>query len=499
MKRTQGDLKDRRKKNTPIQDSIFPEFQAKQFEPLSIIRQNARWIMGFFLVVSDTVSILVSFSLAITFRSILIGEISAALYWNLILFVFMFIFFYAWFGLYPGVGLGPVDEIKKLLKATSAGFLILTAYTFFEQTSTTYSRFILGSAWLISLVLVQLDRWILRIMGRELGFWGEPVVIIGNGPIGQKIANYLNNNLRLGMRPYMMLGGNNPINKVTIQSINKSKIATVILVIPEMSEKLQHEFIYQQRYGHYRRRGEKGITRLILISSLSWVGSLGITVHDLDGMMGLEIRQNLLQRRNQILKRISDLSLTIFLSIISLPFMLFIAGWVSLDSPGGVFYKQKRVGQEGKIFEMWKFRTMYKDSEQILDKYLEENPSMREEWLKNQKIRNDPRITNIGRILRKLSLDELPQFINILKGEMSLVGPRPFFSDQQKIYGTSLNLYKRVRPGITGMWQVRGRNRLSFRERVRLDEYYIRNWSIWLDIYIALRTIWVVINQHGAY
>jgi lipopolysaccharide/colanic/teichoic acid biosynthesis glycosyltransferase len=131
--------------------------------------------------------------------------------------------------------------------------------------------------------------------------------------------------------------------------------------------------------------------------------------------------------------------------------------------------------------------------------YLSENPEMKKEWDEKQKIKNDPRITRVGKFLRKLSLDEVPQIINVIRGEMSIVGPRPFFLKQQKKYGSTVNLYHRVLPGITGMWQVLGRNRLSFRERVRLDEYYIRNWSLWLDIYIILRTAWVVIRQDGAY
>ncbi len=492
-------IMDRRNNHRHIQKSLFSEFQPEAIKPLSAFKQNARWVMETCLVVSDIFSIFLSFILAILLRGFLFNGAELTLFPSLITFVLVYILIYALYGLYPGVGLSPVDEIRKLLTATNFSFLVLLAFTFFIQTSIKYSRFVLASAWLLSIVLVQLDRWFIRIVGMNLGFWGEPVAIIGNGPMGRQIVKFLNNNMRLGMRPYLLLNGNGSFDVATIGSINKSKISTAILVIPEMSEKLQRTFIYEQRFGYHRRKGERNIPRLILISSPSWIGSLGIIAHDLDGMIGLEVRQNLLQKGNQTFKRFIDVLMAIVFGITSSPFLLVIMVCILLDSPGGIFYKQKRVGHEGEIFEMWKFRTMFANSESVLEKFLEENPEKKKEWDEKQKIKNDPRITRVGKFIRKLSLDEVPQFVNVLKGEMSFVGPRPFFLEQKRKYGSSVNLYNRVLPGITGMWQVLGRNRLSFKERVRLDEYYIRNWSLWLDIYIIIRTFWVVLRQHGAY
>ena len=492
-------IMDRRNNHRHTQKSLFSEFQPEAIKPLSILQQNARWVMGTCLVVSDIFSIFLSFGLAILLRRFLFDDAVLTLFPSLISFACVYVLIYAWQGMYPGVGLSPVDEIKKLFTATNYSFLVILAFTFISQRTITNSRFVLASAWFLSIALVQLDRWLIRIVGRNLGFWGEPVAVIGNGPMGRKIVKYLNNNIRLGMRPYLMLDGNASYDTAAIASINKSKISTAILVTPEMSEKLQRTFIYEQRFGYHRRKDEKNIPRLILISSLSWVGSLGIIAHDLDGLIGLEVRQNLLRKGDQIFKRLIDLMLSIIFGIISFPFLLIIMVCILIDSPGGVFYKQKRVGHGGKIFEMWKFRTMFADSENVLEKFLAKNPEIKKEWDEKQKIKNDPRITRVGEFLRKSSLDEIAQFINVLKGEMSFVGPRPFFPEQKKKYGSTVNLYNRVLPGITGMWQVLGRNRLSFKERVRLDEYYIRNWSIWLDIYIIMRTIWVVFKQDGAY
>ena len=492
-------IMDRRNNHKHIQKSLFSEFQPEAIKPLSVFKQNARWVMGTCLVVSDIFSIFASYILAILLRRFLYNGAMFSLSPTLITFVFVYILIYALYGLYPGVGLSPVDEIKKLLTATNFSFLVLLAVTYFSQTSITYSRFVLASAWLLSIVLVQLDRWFIRIIGRNLGFWGEPVAVIGNGPIGYQIVEYLNNNIRLGMRPYLMLDGNSSFNTTTIGSINTSRISTAILVIPEMSEELQRSFIYEQRHGYHRRKGEKNIPRLILISSLSWVGSLGVSTHDLGGILGLEVRQNLLNNWAKIIKRLMDILLIIIFGVLISPFLPLIFALILLDSPGGIFYQQERIGQQGKTFKILKFRTMVSNADQVLKDYLEKYPELRAEWESSQKMKLDPRITKVGKFLRKWSLDELPQLWNILKGEMSLVGPRPIVTNEIKHYKDVYKLYKQVNPGLTGIWQISGRTDTGYKQRINFDEYYIRNWSIWLDIYILIRTIYVVLTKKGAY
>jgi lipopolysaccharide/colanic/teichoic acid biosynthesis glycosyltransferase len=164
-----------------------------------------------------------------------------------------------------------------------------------------------------------------------------------------------------------------------------------------------------------------------------------------------------------------------------------------------VFFGHDRIGQSGKKFTLWKFRTMIFDGKGVLERHLAQNHTARAEWEANHKIKDDPRVTSMGKFLRRYSLDELPQLWNVLKGEMSLVGPRPIVTDEIERYREGYSLYKRVHPGITGLWQVSGRTDASYDERVRFDEYYVRNWSIWLDIYILLRTFWAVLQRRGAY
>jgi lipopolysaccharide/colanic/teichoic acid biosynthesis glycosyltransferase len=164
-----------------------------------------------------------------------------------------------------------------------------------------------------------------------------------------------------------------------------------------------------------------------------------------------------------------------------------------------VFYSQTRMGHDGRIFHIWKFRTMVQNAAEVLEFSLANNPELRSEWAATQKLRNDVRITRVGKVLRKASLDELPQLWNVIKGEMSLVGPRPIMSSQVAMYKSGYSLYVKMTPGITGLWQVSGRNRTTFAERVVYDIYYVRNWSVWMDIYLLAKTVLVVLTRDGAY
>ena len=176
-----------------------------------------------------------------------------------------------------------------------------------------------------------------------------------------------------------------------------------------------------------------------------------------------------------------------------------IAALIKCDSPGPVFFRQQRIGLGGKDIFIWKFRTMVANAEECLDECLEHDPELREEWESQQKLRHDPRVTRLGRFLRVSSLDELPQLYNVLRGDMSLVGPRPIVWAEVEKYREGFELYKRVRPGLTGLWQISGRSSTSYGLRVELDGYYVRNWSLWFDIYILAKTPLEVFKGRGAY
>lgn len=197
-------------------------------------------------------------------------------------------------------------------------------------------------------------------------------------------------------------------------------------------------------------------------------------------------------------KRVLDVTLAATALLALLPLFLGIMLLIRATSQGPVFYGHERVGFGGRRFRCYKFRTMVTDGDQVLEAYLTKFPAERQVWLAERKLRNDPRITPLGAVLRKLSIDELPQLYNILAGHMSIVGPRPVVSDELQIYGTSAAHYLRTRPGLTGLWQISGRNDTSYRKRVMLDRLYVLRWSILLDMRIVLMTIPAVLSSRGA-
>ena len=216
-------------------------------------------------------------------------------------------------------------------------------------------------------------------------------------------------------------------------------------------------------------------------------------------VLALELRKNLLMAGPRAAKRLLDLAFSVLLLVCLSPLLALIALLIRLESPGKALYRQSRIGLYDGRFRVWKFRSMRANSDALLAEYLAKNPEAADEWRRDHKLKHDPRVTRLGRILRKTSLDELPQLLNVVRGEMSLVGPRPIVDSEVQKYGNSFALYRQVIPGLTGLWQVSGRNERSYDERVELDTYYVRNWSPWLDIYLLARTVKVVVTGYGAY
>lgn len=206
------------------------------------------------------------------------------------------------------------------------------------------------------------------------------------------------------------------------------------------------------------------------------------------------------KRFYRIIKRLIDIVAGSVGLIILIPItiVLYIINIFADESKGPLFYDQLRVGKNGQYFKIYKFRTMIVGADEILEKYLEENEEARKEFKETQKLSNDPRITKLGRILRKTSLDEFPQFINVLKGDMSLIGPRPLVKGELDAHNGNHEIYESVRPGISGWWAANGRSDLSYDERLKLEYYYAENFSLWLDIKCVFKTIVSVIKKEGA-
>lgn len=201
----------------------------------------------------------------------------------------------------------------------------------------------------------------------------------------------------------------------------------------------------------------------------------------------------------RVIKPLLDFAMVFLTLPIAVPLCLTLAALIRLTSKGSVLYRHRRIGQFQQPLYVWKFRTMYENSEEVLEEHLSSNPEAREEWVRTHKLRDDPRVTPIGRMLRKTSMDEIPQILNVLAGDMSIVGPRPIVDEERPKYGRYFRTYTYALPGITGLWQVSGRCDVNYPERVQLDVQYVEQWSLWMELKILFKTVFVILHSKGAY
>lgn len=471
-----------------------------KFIPYSL----ARLWMGLVLLFSDLTSLLVASGLALIIWSHVRSDLILQDYLGLAFLIFMFPLSYLLAGIYPGIGKSPVEELRALTVSTTMVFLLLGTLSFYMHNATRFSRASFGIAWVFALILVPVSRNLFRSVCSSIGIWGEPVALIGYEKRGQQIWKFLKNNPKLGYHPVVVLDGfsTQDVPSVPLAHLKRSNLTadsplheldgvkTAILIPDETPDEFLSEVIEGQWHKFHR---------LIMISDKQNGGSVWVTPHDIGGILGLEVRQNLFSEVHQTIKRFMDLSIIFITSPVWIFLFGLIAIMIRLNSHGSVIYRQKRIGRNGQEFMVWKFRTMVENADQVLEDYLATRTDLQEEWKATQKIKNDPRITGVGKFLRRFSLDELPQILNVLSGEMSLVGPRPIVVEEIEFYKNHFHLYKKVKPGMTGLWQISGRNDTTYDERVKLDEYYVRNWSAWVDIYILAVTSKVVLSGRGAY
>lgn len=459
------------------------------------------WYASTVLLLADSCALLLIFACSVVTWKMLRHDLSPHFYVEQIPVVLVFLAAYACWGLYRIEGMSPIEELRRLVVASSAAFLLLISILFLLKASIQYSRGVTVLAWVGATCIVPVVRLGLRPGLGRLAWFAKPIAILGAGPVGRTVVEALQRNPALALRPIAAfdddaensgdLGGVPVCGGLNVAPAYCQEwgVSYAVIAMPRLS---------REDLGGILRRTSQGFSRLLLMPDLFGISSVWVEARDVGGMLGLEIRNNLLQPMAAAAKRALDLALGCFLLLLILPALCIVALAVK-TSPGPVFYSQKRIGKNGATVSVWKFRTMVKDAETVLQQYLAENPHLRSEWMRDHKLKHDPRITRIGRFLRRTSLDELPQLWNVLKGEMSFVGPRPIIAAEVEKFGNSYEYYKRVLPGVTGLWQVSGRNNLSYEERVRLNEYYVRNWSVWLDLYILFKTIRVVLVADGAY
>jgi Undecaprenyl-phosphate galactose phosphotransferase WbaP len=462
---------------------------------------HRRQVMAGFMVLSDFLCMSGSFGLALWGWSYVRSDLLFNTYESLVLPIAgVFLCIYLLTGMYPGIGIGPVEELRRLTISTSLGMLGLMGLSFYLRNVTSWSRAVLAITWLLMLVIAPLSRKVFRRFAVMIGLWGVPVVVIGEGDGAERIYKSLRKNRLSGLWPVLCIrtpaiqtvfpapSDKQPVEwegRLLFQKID------IAIIVPQKAPLGAVKNVLLDRTHRFKR--------VIVMFDEARIGSVWFTPIHLVEHLGLEVTHQLIDPAQQGIKRFIDLA-SILVSLPALiPLFALIGLAIKLDSRGPVFYSQKRVGHNGREIRMWKFRSMVLNAEQVLETYLAQEPSLREEWEQNFKLKHDPRITRVGNFLRRTSLDELPQLWNVVRREMSLIGPRPIVTDEIPLYKDDFEIYKQVLPGMTGMWQISGRNNLPYEERVSLDVYYVQNWSIWLDIHILIHTVITALQGRGAY
>ena len=393
------------------------------------------------------------------------------------------------------------SELKEVLSTVCVLAVAELSLIALAEKSMNHERWAI--LWGVMMVSLPLSRSVMKRILNHFGFWQWPTFIIGCGENAREAYLALKSEKRLGFDVQAFIAPDEgryespieglPLLRVEIASLSNMKKAQLFIALEYNQYELCDTWI--------RKLAANKLRNISVMPSLR-----GIPLHGADishffshEVLMLRVRNNLARRSARIVKRSFDVIVSTLLLLILSPVMLYIARKVSRDG-GAPTYGHERVGQHGEKFKCLKFRSMFSNSQEVLQELLENDPEARAEWEKDFKLKNDPRITPIGHFIRKTSLDELPQLWCVLKGEMSLVGPRPVVQQElEQYYGENADYYLMAKPGMTGLWQVSGRNDVDYDTRIYLDGWYVKNWSMWYDIAMLFKTVGVVLRSDGAY
>jgi lipopolysaccharide/colanic/teichoic acid biosynthesis glycosyltransferase len=366
------------------------------------------------------------------------------------------------------------SDTKRVYKALILSFVAVLTVITLTKMSNDYSRAFLTLFYMIMFLLLPFSKRLLKRILFKFDFFKQKIKVIGNSSLVEKMKNEIDKNWYFGY-----------------QETNK-KYEIVIIISKNMTVEYLQKVI--KRYSKFTRN----IYVVPYMHHLDFTHTNVVDYFNIR-LSAIHIENRLLNYKNLFIKYIFEKFLVIVLFPFALILHMFVSILIKIDSKGAIFFKQKRFGKKGKTFSCYKYRSMYINGNEILKEYLLKNPDEVEYYKIYHKYQKDPRITRVGRFLRATSLDEFPQFFNILRGDMNLIGPRPYMlNEQEKIGKSNENVILEVKPGITGLWQVSGRNNLTFDERVELDKWYIQNWSLWMDFVIFMKTIKVVLGKVGA-
>ncbi|EKH6432572.1 TPA: undecaprenyl-phosphate galactose phosphotransferase WbaP [Klebsiella oxytoca] len=393
-------------------------------------------------------------------------------------------------------------ELKEILRTLVIFAIFEIAVMAFATWSFSRSLFIL--TWLLILILLPALRMSTKIILNKMGLWQRDTWIIGSGPNAQEAYKAISSEKNLGLNIVGFVnsdGGiqaNHYINDVQVIENKSEWLSTIdsrtqfIVAVESHQSEVRNTWLRNFMIRGYRYVSVIPTLRGMPLDStdMSFIFS-----HE---VMIFRVQQNLAKWSSRILKRIFDIIGSLAIIITLSPVLYYISCKVKKDG-GPAIYGHERIGKGGKSFKCLKFRSMVINSKEVLDKLLDTDEDARKEWEATFKLKDDPRITKIGRFLRRTSLDELPQLFNVLKGEMSLVGPRPIITAELERYNEEVDYYLLSKPGMTGLWQVSGRSDVDYETRVYLDAWYVKNWSMWNDVAILFKTISVVLKKDGAY
>ncbi len=455
------------------------------------------------LVAADLLAVGFAGSFAVSLRLAFHGAFHLSAYAPLLASLPLFFVVFSVLDMYPGIAANAIEEFRATMHAVTLAYLLLIVSTFFIQNEGHYSRIAFALAWLLTLALVPLSRRAVRAWASTKSWWGVPTVIFGANRTGEAMLQVLRQQPTLGLRPIALLHQFPPHERAeqagalftgefahATALVERNRGCYAVLAMPELPASELEEILNE--YSHH-------FHHVLVLPDLAGMSSLWVSAKDLGGILGLEIEQRLSQTMPRLIKRSFDLLVASLVGLCFLPLFLALTLCVRLSSEGPIFYGQRRLGRGHRFFTAWKFRSMVLNADEVLEAHLERDPALRAEWERDRKLKRDPRVTAIGRLMRKTSLDELPQLWNVLAGEMSLVGPRPIVMAEVDRYGRRYQHYRRVTPGITGLWQISGRNNTTYERRTEIDEYYVRNWSVAMDLYILYRTVKTVLFTEGAY
>jgi undecaprenyl-phosphate galactose phosphotransferase len=465
------------------------------------------------LIAVDVLIVFFSYALAFSIRSHVLPELipkyAATPLLPFSLFIKHFYMAFAWILVFANEKLYTKrfpfwEEVRILIKGSTISTLLIMIIIFLTKSEEQFSRTVVITAWFIGLFLFPGARAAAKLLLIRLDIWKKKLIILGVHQTSLQVIRNIRRNRTMGYEVIAII--DDDPGKIG-HSVMGVKISGPFSELERLTGTYGSKDIMVVTPHLPRRKIKDILTQCENISESMWLiprsGDFiteGVELEVLGDILTIYIKRNLVKPWNILIKNLFDKCLTLlFLPIVS-PLLLFTAAAIEFESRGPVIFKQDRIGKHRRPFKIYKFRSMYQDNEKRLADYLASDSGARSEWSRYKKLKNhDPRVTRIGRIIRKFSLDELPQLFNVLRGNMSLVGPRPYLEEELQGRKQISETIARVNPGITGLWQISGRSEISFEERLNMDEFYVRNWSLWLDIVILLKSLRVWLSGKGAY